>query len=513
MKHASARPWILLTVVVWTFSAPARAAGGQAEPEHRVGPADGPARSCGFRSIGRGHGRRSNQITGSRWGVSCHWIADNHPLDTEQQLEQLASLGAKWGLLVPNWDLIETTRGQYNWNSTAHRLDDAVNGLFKRKISPIIQIYGGNHLYMPLAPPGTPPGIEIPALTSNPEAREAWFAWIDAMARRYSGRVKVWEVWNEPNTEWFWKPRPDAAAYGQMVKDVAAILRRVDPAAVILAGSTALTPLDFLNGFLESNAATCFNAWSVHPYAAVPEETDAAIRRLREVLSSRGKPGAIWQTECGLPSKPDTGGWGYGGPWDETRQAKWLLRRFLCDASLGMKVSIYFILNDYPALLEAGPSQGRMGTNRKGLHRTGSWRRKPAAYAFSHLASLIDDRFELTPVQVDFTVSDAGPFTRAGRDSIRTCTFIDRQTGSPLIAWWLAVPLQSGVSAGKVKVTLAEGVVEDPVLVDLLDGRVYTVPTPGPVPTSATFKGLPLADSPMMLCRGQSLPPIDTENE
>ncbi len=114
-----------------------------------TGPAAGPAREAGLERLGQLRLRRSEEINGSRWGVSCHWIADEHPLEIEQRLEHLSALGVKWAFLVPDWDRIEREKGRYDWNTSSHRLDDVVTGLARRKITPVIQIYGGNRLYMP----------------------------------------------------------------------------------------------------------------------------------------------------------------------------------------------------------------------------------------------------------------------------------------------------------------------------------------------------------------------------
>jgi len=481
-----------------THLRPVQAEGAQVKRD--TGPAKGPVASAGLKQIGRLRPRRSQEIESSRWGVSCHWIADKHELTVEQQLDQLAGLGAKWAFLVPNWDLIETEKGKYDWNSPAHRLDDVVNGLVKRKISPIIQVYGGNHLYTPLSPVHVPPGVEIPKLMTDPEAKRAWHAWLRAMAQRYNKHVKLWEIWNEPNSEWFWKPKPDARLYGRMVKEVTEVIRGVDPSAMILAGSTAAVPLDFLHDFLKSEGADSFDFWSVHPYGGVPEEMDADMRRAQQLLAASDKCDVLWQTECGFPSHADTGGWGYGGPWDEVKHAKWVLRRLLADMAVGTKISIYFVLNDYPAILEGGPDKGKMGINRKGLFHGGSWERKPAAYAFSNLAGLLDDRFQPKPLRAELSIAEPGSFGEIRPEALRTLTLTDRYTHAPAVVYWLGVPMQTDAKAGKAKLGVAAGAIRQPVLVDLLDGRVYELPPFEKTGDTIAFVGLPVSDSPIVLC-------------
>ena len=136
--------------------------------------------------LGRIRPRTSDQISGSPWGVSCHWIADKHELSVEQQLDRLAWLGAKWAFLCPDWDRIETEKDHYHWNSPAHRLDDVVAGLVKRGIAPVMQIYGGNRLYMPFVPdPTTGRWPTPPNCSTTPGSEEhgiaSWRPWLPAI--------------------------------------------------------------------------------------------------------------------------------------------------------------------------------------------------------------------------------------------------------------------------------------------------------------------------------------------
>jgi hypothetical protein len=462
----------------------------------------GPAKGCGLERLGQLRVRGSEEIGGSRWGVSCCWIADGHPLSVEQRLDHLGAIGAKWALVVPDWNRIEQQKGTYDWNTPAHRLDDVIHGLAGRKIAPVIQIYGGNRLYMRTKPDSNNrPLAEAARLLDDPEVRPAWFRFVEAMVRRYQTQVKVWEIWNEPNGQWFWASPATVGEYGRMVRDVAAVIRRVQPDAVILAGATANVPADYLDNFLSSKGEGDFNHWSVHPYGELPEAQDAAIRRIQESLRARGKSAAVWQSECGFPSSGDTGGWGFGGPWDETKQAKWLLRRLLGDARLGMPVSIYFVLHDYPAQLEAGPDKGRMGINRKGLYRHGSWERKPAADAFANLSSLLDDRFEFAPDALPpvFAITGNDLPSAPKTEAIKACLLKHKPGGQPAFVYWWGVPMETAFRPARVTVSLPGVAIEQPVLVDLLDGNVYALSC-AVQSGRMKFENLPLADSPLVVC-------------
>jgi hypothetical protein len=280
---------------------------------------------------------------------------------------------------------------------------------------------------------------------------------------------------------------------------------------VILAGSMAGVALDFFRGVLASDGAASFDFASCHPYGETPEKMDGAINGLKKLLTSAGRSKVVWQSECGFPSSGETSGWGWGGPWNETKQAKWLLRRLLCDAALDMKVSIYFVLNDYPSIIEAGPKNprsGQSGPNRKGLYRWGSWDAKPARDAFNHLAGLLDQRWERKPVSTTVEVLAAGSLGPARAESIRLYTLRAKTTGSPLVAYWLPVPMQTDPVPGRIRLTIGGQRFQDAVLVDLLDGRVYRPAHSSSADGETIFGNLPLTDSPLILCDRSAVEPL-----
>ena len=463
----------------------------------------GPGQQSELKYIGQLRPRESKEIGGSKWGISCHWMVDKHDLTPGQQADQLARLGAKWGFLCPDWNRIETEKNKYDFNTSNHPLDDVVNAMVQRKIEPIIQIYGGNQLYMPVAmDPNNRQMAEAGLLLDDPVVRQAWYQYLEMLVKRYKVHVKVWEIWNEPNSKLFWQKdgkyfKTSVYDYGRVVKEAASIIRRIQPEAVVIAGSTANVPLDYLEGFLSSEGADYFDYWSVHPYCELPESRDVDIRCAKEILANHGKSTVMWQSECGLPSGKDTGGWGWGGPWNEKKHAKWVLRRLLSDVAMGMQTSIYFVLNDYPSLLEGGSDKGKIGINRKGLHFYGSWKPKPAAYAFQNLASIIDNRMEQEPYDLSLKITSFANSTL--HENIRTYVLKEKTTGSPVITYWLVVPIETDFAINKIQISLPTAAIEEPVLVDLIDGSVYEVPTSNES-QSVVYTKLPIADSPLVLC-------------
>src|SRR3954449_8117124 len=48
--------------------------------------------------------------------------------------------------------------------------------------------------------------------------------------------VATYEIWNEPNGAWFWRPAPDAATYADMYLGARAAIKAVDPQARVVVG-------------------------------------------------------------------------------------------------------------------------------------------------------------------------------------------------------------------------------------------------------------------------------------
>lgn len=73
------------------------------------------------------------------------------------------------------------------------------------------------------------------AMTDN--TFQSWLAdytnWVTAVATRYNGRIRKYEIWNEAETSYFWLPLPDANQYLQMYVAASNAIHAVDPTAIV----------------------------------------------------------------------------------------------------------------------------------------------------------------------------------------------------------------------------------------------------------------------------------------
>ncbi|MBN1312368.1 MAG: hypothetical protein JXB30_13200 [Anaerolineae bacterium] len=104
-----------------------------------------------------------------------------------------------------------------------------------------------------------------------------------AVAERYRGRIKAYQIWNEPNLtrEWGGKP-PNPAEYTRLLATCYEGIKRGDPDAIVISAGLAPTgtglPIampddEFLKGMYEAGAGDYFDMLGVNApgYAAPPE--------------------------------------------------------------------------------------------------------------------------------------------------------------------------------------------------------------------------------------------------
>jgi polysaccharide biosynthesis protein PslG len=443
-----------------------------------------PAADFGWPALGKLAPRPSLSVNASPLSIGFETL-DRKVFEPEKTYAHLAALGVKWARCQTGWARTERRRGEYDFAW----LDGVVDSLLKIGVQPWFNFGYGNKLYTPEAATEYAVGF-VPLYTAD--ARAAWVKYTQTIAERYRARVRHWEIWNEPNIPNFWQPtKPNPADYVELVKLTAPEIRRRVPNAVIIGGSLASMPIDYLEQCLEAGLAEHVDKISYHPYRPVPEANyESEVRAFRSLIA-RYKPGLeLWQSENGSPSAN-------GGccalanfDWDETRQAKWLLRRILTDLSLRIELTSYFHTVDL--VNYTSRDQASTMTNYKGVLRGTAYTPKPSYFAYQHLCSLFDAETRAA----DLIVRSAG----VQDEQVFTAGFVRR--GAPLFARWMPSSLQQDKPMRRGHVELWSGKsakMTEPVLVDLLSGQMYK---PGKANFSDGWwkiEGLPLTDYPLVV--------------
>jgi hypothetical protein len=254
----------------------------------------------------------------SKMGLSTGvqlWNAS--PAKQDAQIAGIASAGAHWLRTALLWRTVERqSADQDDWSRPDHIIDDAV----QHHLSVILDI-GGAPQWAGAAQSGE--------YSTDPQQYADFCA---KVATRYAGRVRVFELGNEPNLT-SEIPHPDPATYAKILRATYPAIKKADPNAFVLTAGLGgnrhqggnIAGADFLTGLYQDGAKGFFDGMAYHPYTypLLPtQDVDNGTRnwaqmlRIRSLMVSNGdgnKP--IWITEFGAP----TGG--PGGVSDQQQAA------------------------------------------------------------------------------------------------------------------------------------------------------------------------------------------------
>jgi hypothetical protein len=225
--------------------------------------------------------------------------------EIKREMDGMVATGATWLRIGFQWSALEPKApGQYSWK----HLDDVVRWANERGLR-----FVANVSYTPTW--ARPAGCND--MACQPADPDQYARFMGALVRHYSPMgVKHYEVWNEPNTYYYWKPRPNPAQYTQLLDKAYTQAHAADPDVTILAGvfapardneaGTTMNPRTFLNGMYQAGAARHFDALSFHPYSGNVDPRTAAYWNMMTgvgpdlvaIMSSHGDAGVkIWGTE------------------------------------------------------------------------------------------------------------------------------------------------------------------------------------------------------------------------
>ncbi|MDF3057272.1 MAG: hypothetical protein K0R17_1487 [Rariglobus sp.] len=225
--------------------------------------------------------------------------------DPDAYCDHLIASGVKWVRISPEWGLIETARGIYN-AAYLDKLDAIVNRLHAGGVGILwILCYTA-----PWA--SSKPDLPSPDLTRHKPADWAdWGNYVTFIVSRYDGKIKNWEVWNEPDLDLFWKD--GVADYHTLLVKAHARIKAVNPGNTVVLGGLAMFDgtvdsygLDtFFDRLLALGAARSFDVTNYHAYG--PHSRQLALRQgMLDVINKYGlhaKP--LWITETGYSTAGD----------------------------------------------------------------------------------------------------------------------------------------------------------------------------------------------------------------
>lgn len=267
-----------------------------------LAPVGGTNASAGATPVNR------DKVGVSLYGNALSW--SQHHLDHQMRL--ISQMGAEWVRVPFNWATLEMHgRGKYNWGPA----DRVVASARAHGLSVMANVAYTPGWARRAGRPGTDPPTKVGYFGS----------FLYQAALRYAPKgVHRWEIWNEPNLQSMWTPRPDPVAYTNLLKAGYTALKKADRRAVVITGGlspgydapdhTQMAPLSFLVGMYRAGAHGSFDQVGIHPYSFPYRSTyDASWNpfqqavQLHDLMTARGDGDKrVCATEVGFPTGTDS---------------------------------------------------------------------------------------------------------------------------------------------------------------------------------------------------------------
>ncbi len=439
--------------------------------------------------LGRMPHKRSADVKASALGIGFETL-DRDTFDPKKTFPHLAESGVKWARCQTGWMKCEKVLGTYDFAW----LDEVVDGLSGIGIETWFSVSFGHPHYTPCKlyeeqwAEARRKGTIVPGMARGwgketpfyhgPAAMEGWRNYCRALARHFKDRVKVWEIWNEP--EWFWYHQGESMVkklgYRQCAKDFCAFmkftaqaLREEIPGAVISFNVAALAS-GWIHVMKEEGVGDYVDIFNYHGYDNTPE---AGLREMVEMARAclrkpDGTPLRVWQGESGRASGPSAL---FSFP-TEYAQAKFVARRILADLREGAEVTSRFTVTDFLRYYPDGRDQFY------GLINAREDRPKMGFAALQHLGWFCDG-LERAPDQfLKFRSQHEREFGSV-RDFGAVAVASFRRKGVPVLAFWQREHLEMSAQPlfGTLQLSLppCEEALPNPVLVDPVRGKIWDV--------------------------------------
>ncbi|NQX10461.1 cellulase family glycosylhydrolase [Microbacteriaceae bacterium VKM Ac-2855] len=267
-------------------------------------------------------------------GINSFLTEQDSAAEADRQAALLENTSVRWAREEFEWKRVEPRKGYYDWA----KFDQAVAISQARNVDMI-----GKLVYSAPWASSAPAGTSGEIAQYYPPTNVAdYAAYATAVVNRYKDRVHIWEVWNEPNTDYYWRGAT-AEQYGALLKATYTAIKAADPTATVLVGGLDQFSDPFMRGVIAAGAGSSFDGLAIHTYAtsgapelsAIPTYIDAA-----QAFLARSAPGkSLWITEVGWATCTSC-----VGATSEADQADYLSRSYLDAAARGIKAIAWYNL-------------------------------------------------------------------------------------------------------------------------------------------------------------------------
>lgn len=444
----------------------------------------------GVALLGRTPSRHSRDISKSALGIGFETL-DRGSFDPEWTYELLGQTGVKWARCGTGWMKCEPEKGRFDFAW----LDRIVDSLRAQGIEPWFQLGWGHPEYTPCAKfdaeiaqakqtNGKVYGWARGYVGEAPwyhgeEAMAGWKRFVRALARHFKGRVRVWEVWNEPGAFWREDNKVAWRKYGvsKAARDFAAFMR--ETAAVVrgeipdarMSFDLARLSSGWVPALSKARIGEFIDIYSYHGYEPYPEAAlDSMFEQLRTLFRRPdGTPLEIWQGESGRSTGKANNGVILP---TEYSQARFIARRVTTDIAHGAAVSSIFTASDFICYYADGRDQYYGVLNGKTRKPKHGW------YTLQCLGWLLDGLERAPENFVYFSTGTNKQFIdHLPYAAVKTACF--KRKGVPVFAVWQPqhVELNTPPVCGRIQFVTGEnvGAFKNPVIIDPVRCEVWDI--------------------------------------
>ena len=461
-----------------------------------------------LKRIGEIAPKHSITIKESRMGIGMEKL-DRDTFDPEKVYDKVAALGVKWIRIQSGWQKTERQEGVYDFAW----LDSIVDNLISRGLVPWMCLCYGNQVYDELAREyfgavGCPP-------IRTERAYSAWLRYVEATVKHFAGRVEYYEVWNEAEGGWTWRPTSDPTEYAEFCIKTANAIRAADSSAKVITGSHYQDSLHYFNEEFRYGTLEVSDAVTFHSYNYDESMSMQRVKALRSLIEHYGGNAEIIQGESGSQSKSGGNGALFWVRTNQDMQTRQILRHTVADLIVGCKFTSLFSAVDMAENLDAKAGVpitvcgyfGLLGAQFDSTtgQLVGDYYEKPSYYAYQNLCSLFDENVSAVNIPVIFTPEASRRIN--GKDCpTRDLIWggLKKNNGAAAFAYWNSTDMMTVKGYEGSATFEISGVQGDVRLVDPMDGAIYEIPSEILTVTNNLykFKNIPVKDYPLILTFG-----------
>ena len=433
----------------------------------------------------------------SVWSVGAETMDRNYAI-FDNYKEYLGQTGVGYARLQSGWQRCEPEKGKYDFEW----LDKHVEGCLEQGVQPWMCLCYGNKIYATEHDLGA-------AIFSEGPTMDAWVRYVKEVAKRYKGKVTMYEVWNEPERDEY----PEL--YARLFVNTAKAIRSVDK-DVKIAGFGAISPehsyiRKALDKIQEYGGIKYMDYLTYHAYWPTPEDITDEVIRLKEDVDRYSPSIRLLQGETGCPAQLEYGHALYSYEWTETSQAKWDCRNMLNHFRMGIPYSVFTMVD-----LHYGWMMQSFGLLRMNLRKEFQYKR-PKYYMVRNVTSVFDGSMK---------ASEDIEIEHNSTKKVSSYALVKNGTKVGFAIWFNGEIPSNSLERDLLTVKVNGLGLKDPVYVDMITGTVHSlasrradlgfdnpeaVPERKNHPDFCKFKELPVWDAPILVIERSAIDIVETD--